>query len=113
MKKIVDREKLKSLDYSWINSYAYRRSFGNAINYSNGHSYSSRQDLGLKTTHEKKGMSDGTGHAAMTCITSIVDPVTYSPLQFYKNTDIITWDDAWKISSEDEKLILALWMPIR
>jgi hypothetical protein len=46
-------------------------------------------------------------------VTTIADAVDLEPLEFISNNKIVTWDDAWGIATEEEKLILILWMPLR
>jgi hypothetical protein len=49
-----------------------------------------------------------------TWITSMVDATHIDrPVTFVHNCTPISWDDAWEIATEEEKLILIQWMQLK
>jgi hypothetical protein len=58
------------------------------------------------------GDSWGSG-ASMSKISTVVDAFNLFPLVLIRNNMSITWDEAWNIASEDEKLVLIQYLPLK
>jgi hypothetical protein len=99
--------KINNKDFQFFPHFPHRP--GDGYNYSDGSSFGS-DDSCIYSDGDSNG-----GGVSYSFITSIVDPTVLSPLLFFlkeKETEI-TWDDAWNIATEDEKMILIQLMQLR
>jgi hypothetical protein len=116
MNKIISKKHQFSTVY-----ICYGNGDGTFDSYSDGDSYGHGYGYGSGCGNGDggiDGLADGCGNGYGTMcrkyITSVSDPVCLSPLQFLtKEKGIVIWDEAWKLATEEEKLVLIQWMNLK
>jgi hypothetical protein len=80
---------------------------GNCYGYADGSSFS---NMHCDDCSSGNSWAPGWGHDYFS---SIVDPSSLTPLTFVSEYELNTWDEAWEIATEEEKMVLIQWIGLR